>query len=273
MTELFSGLAAGLSDRYTIERELGRGGMAVVYLAEDVKHGRHLLTNVADWILESNRGEGIPCVAETSRNDAPGSAVRENLVVRRCSQPLSSRMDEQLEFVRQIAARLESAGIEYMMTGSMAMALYATPRMTRDVDLVVEVDESDVDTLVALFEPDCYIDRVAVSEAVTTRGMFNIIHSEWVIKADFIVRKPDAYRRTEFERRRQIDVEGTALSVVAPEDLILSKLQWAEQTQSELQRRDVREIVARVSNLDWDYLGAWSARLGMETTLNGLRSP
>ena len=33
-------LAAALRDRYTIERELGRGGMATVYLARDLKHGR-----------------------------------------------------------------------------------------------------------------------------------------------------------------------------------------------------------------------------------------
>jgi serine/threonine-protein kinase len=36
----FDGLKSALSDRYTIERELGSGGMATVYLAEDVKHHR-----------------------------------------------------------------------------------------------------------------------------------------------------------------------------------------------------------------------------------------
>ncbi len=56
-------------------------------------------------------------------------------------------MDEQLEFVKLIASRLDSVGIPYMMTGSMAMAIYSIPRMTRDIDLVVEVEHVDVDTL------------------------------------------------------------------------------------------------------------------------------
>ena len=40
MAEFFASLQAALTDRYTIERELGRGGMATVYLAHDLKHDR-----------------------------------------------------------------------------------------------------------------------------------------------------------------------------------------------------------------------------------------
>jgi serine/threonine-protein kinase len=37
MADVLDRLKAALADRYTIERELGSGGMATVYLAEDVK--------------------------------------------------------------------------------------------------------------------------------------------------------------------------------------------------------------------------------------------
>jgi eukaryotic-like serine/threonine-protein kinase len=39
-------IATALADRYTVERELGRGGMATVYLAEEKKHGRKVAIKV-----------------------------------------------------------------------------------------------------------------------------------------------------------------------------------------------------------------------------------
>ncbi|MCH7528837.1 MAG: nucleotidyl transferase AbiEii/AbiGii toxin family protein [Candidatus Marinimicrobia bacterium] len=181
-------------------------------------------------------------------------------------------MNEQLEFVKQIASRLDSAGIAYMLTGSMALAIYALPRMTRDIDLVIECRPEDSEELVKLFEADCYVDAESIRDAVVGRAMFNIIHKEWIIKADFIIRKNHRYRKVEFDRRRQIDIEGPPISVVAPEDLLLSKLQLSQDSGSELQRRDARSIVESVEGLDWSYLEIWAKDLGVWDLLEQLRN-
>lgn len=178
-------------------------------------------------------------------------------------------MNEQLEFVRIIAQRLEKAGIPYMLTGSLAMAVYATPRMTRDIDVVVELQPEDVKRVAALFATDCYVDEDAVREAVAHRGMFNIIHDAWVIKADLIVRKQARYRVEEFSRRRRIEVDEFSVWVVAPEDLILSKLAWSPG--SEMQFRDVVAIVRDVAALDWDYMERWAEELGVRARLEQAR--
>src|SRR6188768_3802539 len=46
MTDRFDRLNAALADRYRIERELGSGGMATVYLAEDLRHHRQVAIKV-----------------------------------------------------------------------------------------------------------------------------------------------------------------------------------------------------------------------------------
>jgi hypothetical protein len=177
-------------------------------------------------------------------------------------------MPEEIELIKLIANRLESAKIEYMMTGSMAQAMYSTPRMTRDIDIVVQVYPADIDKFVNLFKNDFYVDRESVRRAILERGIFNIIHTETVIKVDMIVRKDEDYRVEEFTRKKKIGVAGTQVWVVAPEDLILSKLVWVKQSQSELQAEDVRKMLVDQENLDMEYLAKWSKALGVFEMFN-----
>ena len=164
-----------------------------------------------------------------------------------------------------VTRRLDGLGLPYMVTGSMAMNYYAVPRMTRDIDVVVELSPADVDRLVEAFRDDFYVDPDAIGRSVAERGMFNVIHEELVIKVDFVVRKADEYRREEFSRRRRIRVENTDLFIVAPEDLIISKLDWARHTRSAVHLADVRNLLASVSDLDTSYLESWIGRLGLQS--------
>ncbi len=176
-------------------------------------------------------------------------------------------MTDELDLIKDVASRLAGAGIEYMMTGSMAMAVYSIPRMTRDIDIVIHVSPADVGMLVDLFCEDCYVDEDSVRQAVEQKGMFNIIHNESIIKVDFIVRKDGEYRKLELSRRQQIEIDGVQVAIVAPEDLILSKLVWAKESGSEIQLRDVRQLLVGAQGLDVAYLDRWAGELGVEGLL------
>ncbi|NJN36685.1 MAG: hypothetical protein HC794_06035 [Nitrospiraceae bacterium] len=159
-----------------------------------------------------------------------------------------------------------------MVTGSMAMNFYATPRMTRDIDIVVELREADVARVVSLFQGEYYIDRDIVEQAIRNRSMFNMIHNDLVVKVDCVVRKESEYRREEFTRRRTLNLDGKPITVVTPEDLILSKLEWTKDSHSPMQLDDVRNMLRSVKNLDQAYLTRWVDHLGLAALYREVRA-
>mgnify|MGYP001563033907 CR=1 FL=1 len=155
-------------------------------------------------------------------------------------------MTSESDIIKELVKRLDTAGIPYMFTGSIAANFYTVPRMTRDIDIVIELKETDAERMYNIFEKDFYIDKDMILKAIKKDGMFNIIHYQSVFKVDFIIRKENPYRIEEFRRKRRIPFENTALYITAPEDLILSKLYWAKESMSELQLNDVRNLLKSV---------------------------
>ena len=180
-------------------------------------------------------------------------------------------MSEQLDLLMLVASRLEAAGIRYMVSGSTAMNFYAEPRMTRDIDIVVELTREDAGRLVQILGPQFYADEDAIRDAIEHRTMFNVIEIEKVLKVDFIVRKDDPYRIEELARRRRVSLRGGDVWSASPEDLLLSKLVWARDSESELQLRDVRNLITAAA-LDWHYVETWAGRLGVSDLLAKVRA-
>ena len=180
-------------------------------------------------------------------------------------------MHDELSVLKLVTSRLEGAGFAYMVTGSVAVSFYAQPRMTRDVDLVVELQPSDAERLVDLFGEEFSCDADRIRDAIARKSIFNLIHTAAVVKVDFIVRKDGAYREEEFRRRRSADIDDVRMWVVSAEDLILSKLDWARSSRSELQLRDVRNVITSQPSLDWPYVDAQAEGLGLLDLLSEAR--
>jgi hypothetical protein len=170
-------------------------------------------------------------------------------------------MQNELDIVRDVSARLDDAGLAYMLTGSMAMNYYAQPRMTRDIDVVVALTPADAGKIVDLFSRDYYVSEDAVRDSIAGESTFNLIHNESVIKVDCIVRKNTLYRRAEFDRRKQIRIDDFSTWIASKEDLIISKLFWAKDSGSEIQMGDVRNLAA--TGCDATYIENWTRDLGL----------
>jgi len=115
-----------------------------------------------------------------------------------------------------------------MLSGSAALSVYAEPRMSRDLDFVVDLGGFQVPRFVQAFEKDFYLDEVVVREAVRARDLFNIVHEASGWKVDLVVTKDDPYRQLELSRRVIVDLAHAKVPVVSREDLILTKLWWSK---------------------------------------------
>jgi len=171
----------------------------------------------------------------------------------------------EIDIVRDISHRFEQINIPYMLTGSMAMNYYAQPRMTRDIDVVIAISPDDVGRVAALFRPDYYVSEENIRESIAHESIFNLIHQESVIKVDCIIRKNSEYRRMEFGRRQKISVLDFITFIVSKEDLIISKLSWAKESNSDVQLSDVRNLLA--TGYDDAYLRHWTRELGLDNLL------
>lgn len=175
--------------------------------------------------------------------------------------------DPNLLFLRPLA----SAGIPYMVTGSVACTVYGEPRMTLDVDLVVELQASSIERFRALFPAsEFYVppaDVLAIEAGRERRGHFNVIHGSSGSKADVYVAGRDPLHRWALDRRRVVTVGGIEVWLAPPEYVILRKLEYFREGGSEKHLRDIAGVL-RVSAdaVDRAALSDWIRRMDLNGT-------
>jgi hypothetical protein len=84
---------------------------------------------------------------------------------------------EQADLLRRVIDVLEDQRIVYLLVGSLASSVYGEPRLTADVDVVVELNLPQAAKLCAAFPaPEYYVSETAARQAVARGGQFNVIH-------------------------------------------------------------------------------------------------
>jgi len=167
------------------------------------------------------------------------------------------------EILRDVVERLENIEIVYMLSGSMAMMYYATPRYTADIDIVLELDASRAAKISTVFEPDYYVPHNRIRDAIARRSMFNLIHHASSFKIDCIIKKDTEFQQNAFVNRVKVNYFDFAVWIIGKEDLIISKLLWAKDTRSEFQIRDIVNLLK--FGFEQSYIENWSEKLALKS--------
>lgn len=135
-----------------------------------------------------------------------------------------------------IFKKLNEAGIEYIVVGGVAINLYGIPRMTYDIDLLLNLEDQNVRKFVQLlnkwgFKPKVPVDIMDLGEEdkredwIRNKHMkaFNLVNPQWAIsEIDIVIDSPVDYEKGH-ERVNYIVLQGVSIPVVSIDDLIKMK--------------------------------------------------
>src|ERR1035438_4843340 len=95
-----------------------------------------------------------------------------------------------------------------MLVGSVASGVYGEPRLTLDIDIVIDPADQDIARLCAAFDPDeFYISLDAARQALRQPGgQFNVIHPASGNKIDFMIARHDPWGQQQMARRHRTQI-------------------------------------------------------------------
>lgn len=173
------------------------------------------------------------------------------------------------DLIELFAGPLQSAGIRYIISGSVAAMLYGEPRVTHDIDLIVFLRTDDIVKLTQLYpRPGFYVpppEVIAVEMARQNHGCFNVIHADTSLKADFFTASRDEFHAWAFRHSKKYSARGLEITLAPPEYVIVRKLEYFREGGSDKHLRDIRGMLnVSGEQIDRAELLAWAKRQGVE---------
>ncbi len=163
-------------------------------------------------------------------------------------------MFEQL--LARLAKAFAAAKIPYMIIGGQAVLLYGEPRLTKDIDITLGVDQealSRIQNVCADLGLEALVDDVP--EFVARTKVLPVADRATGLRVDLIFSNTE-YEATAISRARQVEVGGLPVNYAAPEDLIIHKIIAGRPVDLE----DARKIIVKNPDLDREYIAKWLQR-------------
>ncbi len=155
-----------------------------------------------------------------------------------------------VELVRRFARPLNQLKIPYMATGAVAAIVYGEPRLTLDLDLVLQLGPDVASGFLESYPTaEFYVPPLEVVREEVRRasgGHFNLLHRDSGLRADIYLASDDPLDRWGLARRRQETVGGEPVWIAPPEYVIVRKLEYFRAGGSSKHLDDIRAIL-RVS--------------------------
>lgn len=180
-------------------------------------------------------------------------------------------MRTESQLLVDVLGRLKAAGVDSMLTGSMASNYWGIPRTTHDLDFVLVMKPDQVGALVSAFDSGFFIQAESIRSAFRPPFQFNVLDEQSALKADFWLLRDNVFEQTAFGRRLPVILFGVDAWIATAEDIILHKLYWNRLTPSDRQLGDAAGVYAIQSDsLDVRYLQEWATNLDVQHELEGL---
>lgn len=170
--------------------------------------------------------------------------------------------------LRKFTSILNSHGIRFHLTGGITSVAYGEPRMTQDIDIVIDNDAAVLhcESLISsLTNSDFLFDATVLRAAIEGRDMFQLLDTTESLKLDVY---PRELIPGELDRSDLIEIfEGEQMPIVSRADAAASKLVWVSKG-SHKSRRDLRHIYRNAEASDQDLVRRLATDLGLGRLLD-----
>ncbi len=182
-----------------------------------------------------------------------------------------------VDLFRRFAHPLNELAIPYMATGAVAAIVYGEPRLTLDLDLVLQMSSRDAPRFAAAFPTaEFYVPPIEVLQEEAGRpahGHFNLLHLASGFRADIYLATNEPLDQWGLAHRRQETVGGEPVWIAPAEYVIVRKLEYYRQGGSTKHLTDIQAMLRiRPDLIDRSVLDAFIRERGLAPEWQKVRS-